>query len=527
MKNKFTKLSLVLVITIFMGVLASGCGTETQKPESTTTAATTAAATTAAPASSAAPEEQKPDTSKPVTLTMYLSGSGAPGAEAVYSKLSEMAKTDINATVEVSFLTNTDAYNLMLSSGEEFDIAVSTNWMNYADNARKGAFKEITDEMLQKYISDYLKEPKAIINSGKVNGKLYSLPEANLIYNNRYYVVRGDLMKKYNIQDIKTLDDFGNYLDAVKKNEKNIIPLNLGKWDSWQIAAINFGINDMMAPGAPNCTSPIFISKTDDTLKLQNTYENPEVIAFCKKMKEWANKGFWAKDALSNPIGLQDSFMNGKSAACTTNVNGIDSLYVKLTKDHPEWDVRFYNAFYKGYVDGYSAMTGGMSIGAKSKNPERALMLLNLMMYDQKYYDLTQYGIEGVNYTVTAGGQVSFAVDNTFPFDQASPWITNDDFVKPIDGSIPTMEAQFLKDSEARFKANPTVDFALDTKDISDISTNISNLYLQYGMPLYLGFVDDVDKAIATYRQKLEEAGLAKYTEVTKAQLEEYMKNNK
>lgn len=519
MKKYFLKLSLFLAAVLLIGTLAAGCGTSQEKPEAaaTGTTAVTSGAVTAAPT---------PEPLKEVELNMYLLGNGAAGVNAVYEKVNEMAKKDINATVKVSYLANQDAYNLMLSSGEEFDIVAASDWLNYADNARKGAFKEITPEMLQKYIPEYAALPENVINSGKVDGKIYALPKESLQYNYMVYVVRGDLMKKYNIPDIKTLDDFGVYMEAVKKNEKGIIPLNMGKWDAWRLAAINFGINDLMAPGAPNCVSPIYIDKKDDTLKLQKTWENPEVIAFCKKMKEWREKGYWAKDSLSNPIALEDSFKNGKSAAMTYSYNGIDALDTQMKKEHPEWDVRFYSAYYQGYVDAYSTMTGGVAIGGKSRNPERALMLLNLMMYDQRYFDLVMYGIEGTNYTLSADKQISFPADNTYPGEQIAPWIGNSKLGYLLQGTNPELGLKFTKDAESRFKPNPTVDFALDTKDISDISTNISNLYLQYGMPLYMGFVDDVDQAVEKYKSKLEEAGLEKYIEATRTQLDAFLKTN-
>jgi hypothetical protein len=67
----------------------------------------------------------------------------------------------------------------------------------------------------------------------------------------------------------------------------------------------------------------------------------------------------------------------------------------------------------------------------------------------------------------------------------------------------------------------------LDTREISDINANIANLYIQYGMPLYLGFVDDVDEAIAIYKQKLDEVGLEEYIEAAKAQIKEYARNSR
>jgi len=523
MRKKWSKSVLFLLLTVLMVSLFTGCGNSNQKEEERTpdvTESTTPDASTPAPSGST---DDKPDTSEAVNLTMYLINNSSDDIKLLEDELNTMLKKDINTTVKISLLT-TDAYKLMLTSGEDFDLAYSADWLDYADNARKGAFKEITPEMLEKYAPMTANEGKERLNAGYVDGTLYGLPASLTNYYYNMFLIRGDLMKKYGISDIKSLDDLGVFLEAVKNNEKSIIPFNISKNEGWMLPAVLFGNSDLMAPGAPNSTSPIVLRKGDSSLKLHYTLDIPEVIDFMRTMKEWREKGFWAKNALANPVSLYDSFKNGKSAvAFTGTVDGANSTYFDFAKDNPDWDVRVFPAFFKGNVDAYSAAGNAMVIGAKSKNAERALMVLDLLRNDQKYNMLSKYGIEGKHYTLDAEGKISYPG----PSFQGGIWgVSNDKFLKTPAITMPNY-AELKADQKARFKANPLVDFTLNKKEISDVSANLANLFTQYGTPLFLGFVDDVDKAVETYRQKLKEAGVEKYMEAARTQIDEYVKNQK
>ena len=51
----------------------------------------------------------------------------------------------------------------------------------------------------------------------------------------------------------------------------------------------------------------------------------------------------------------------------------------------------------------------------------------------------------------------------------------------------------------------------------------VGNVITQYGVPLDLGMVQDVDAGIKQYREKLSEAGFDKILEECKTQSKKYM----
>jgi putative aldouronate transport system substrate-binding protein len=55
----------------------------------------------------------------------------------------------------------------------------------------------------------------------------------------------------------------------------------------------------------------------------------------------------------------------------------------------------------------------------------------------------------------------------------------------------------------------------------------IGNVITQYGLPINLGMLPDVDKAVETYKQKLKEAGIDKVLTEVQKQADDYVKSQK
>ena len=165
---------------------------------------------------------------------MYLIGEKPNDYDKVLGKLNELIKEDLNAELEVRWMAWGDyakKYPVLMSSGEEFDLIYSVDWINYEGYAQMGAFKDIT-ELLPKYAPKSYEALQAeMLDNVRVDGKLYALPSNSLEINPGGYVVRGDLMDKYGMDSIDSFDDFMDYLKAVKENE-DIMPINASPSDT-------------------------------------------------------------------------------------------------------------------------------------------------------------------------------------------------------------------------------------------------------------------------------------------------------
>lgn len=120
-------------------------------------------------------------------------------------------------------------YPLVFASGEDFDLIYSADWAMYNTQASKQGFYEITKDELEKYApltAESIYEDAW--EQAKVDGKVYMLPMNYKELTAFVFLVRGDLMEKYGIEKVETMDDVENYLDQIAKNEPSLIPLDIG-----------------------------------------------------------------------------------------------------------------------------------------------------------------------------------------------------------------------------------------------------------------------------------------------------------
>ena len=205
-------------------------------------------------------------------------------------------------------------------------------------------------------------------------------------------------------------------------------------------------------------------------------------------------------------------------------------LYATVNKDHPEWKVEWCPLEYsKNYPTLLSSNGAGVAVSNSSKNPDRALMLLELLNTDERYFNLTTYGIEGKNYIVNADGNLELpegvtADENGFPADGAGNygWRNNEymkDFVREWK-EYDTYEAAIMENT----KWNPYNGFSVDTEKIQNQSTAVSTVLEQYLKPLYWGTIEP-EAGLKEMREKLKEAGYDEIFEEVTRQAKEYLKN--
>lgn len=83
------------------------------------------------------------DTSKEVNLVMYVVSDRPAGQDAVDENLNKLLKEKLNCTLTVNWIAWSDyanKYPLLFSSGEQFDMAYTSSWLNFTSLAQKGAW---------------------------------------------------------------------------------------------------------------------------------------------------------------------------------------------------------------------------------------------------------------------------------------------------------------------------------------------------------------------------------------------------
>ena len=480
------------------------------------------------------------DTSKPVKLSFYLLGNAPVGMTEVVAQLNKKMKRDINATIEFNYIGWGDLqskYPLVLAAGEDVDLIFTANWCYYMQEAAKGAFLEIKQDMLKKYMPKHFKAtaPEAW-KQARIDGKVYMIPTSTPDRKVQCAIIRGDLRKKYGVPEVKRFSDLEPYFAAIRKNEPEMMPMSLDS--NYDLPAPMMSLymensanwRDLFETQSGG--SGIRYDLEDPNAKLYLITE-AKVLPAMKKaaavMKSWYEKGYLNKDVFANKVRSKDAFNEGKSALGFGNSMDIQSnLAVAKSKG---WQVEILPRLTPSGHSGADPFIGNaVGIAARSKNPERAMMALDLMMEDPGYNYLVYFGIRGKNYIIN-NGKVDLpkgltADKNTYPPDAAGFWFTNKDQFKPL----ATWDDQYVQLRSSMKKwlvQDRLITFAPDTEPIKTEIASLNQTYIQYFNPIAIGAVKDIDDAFATLDQRLKAAGAERALAEMKKQTQAYLESQK
>lgn len=500
MKNRTTK-ALAASLSLLLAVMPlSGCHATGGKPAQNGSASGGSSASA---------------TSKPVQLSIYFVSDPSTNAgdnTQFLDKLNQLTKKDLNATVKTTFSTWTDfstKYNLVLTSGQQYDLIYSASWLNYAQYAQKGAFMDLTG-LVTKYCPAIEKTmPQSSWDGAKVDGKIYGVPSEHSAYENRAFLYRNDLRKKYGLPEINSVATIQAYLEGIKKNDPAIMPTNdrsSKAYDNMFIPTTKYQVVDL-----GDCNTSNFVIDPSDPTKVLATVELPEYKPFMNLMKQWADEGFWSKSALSSNDDGTTSVVNGKAAATFDGAfpNSVGSIQ-SAEKQHPDWDLQLFEYDKISGVDYPDPVQQNLfCITRSAANPERALMLLDKLETDQTYYMLTQYGIEGLNYNLT-GGKLDYTKIDTklHGFGSFPAWSCQNDSLTPQTlNPWPEYDSMMAADQKIS-KIRVLNGFNLDTTVVQSQYSAINQVKTQYGIPLQAGLVSSVDTAYNTFLSQSKAAGL-------------------
>jgi putative aldouronate transport system substrate-binding protein len=509
--KKATKAATLLTAALFIagstltGCAGSGKSVDTgEKPDPTSTP------------KSGETESKALDTSKKAELVMYLIGAPAKEYDLVLEEANKKLKEDLNASLKVNWIGWADyntQYPLLLASGDPIDVIYASTWTNFYTNAKKGAFTAL-EKLAPVYApKTYAQITPDFMEESTLDGHLYGVPAQFYQIGAMGYILRGDLMDKYGIKAIESMDDYGKYLDAVVKNDPQLVPND-------QISSSD-GLDTYYAEerGYYNILktqfSPFYVNAKDDTHKIINLYETEGVLDYFKKMKEWGDKGYWSKSILSNKD--EKMFENGKAASRLHNQDSFKGAYM----EHPDWDVRYYHL--GSYTYKTAAMQDGMAIPASAKNPERALMFLELLRTNESYYDLFTYGIKDKHYQVTEKGNLKpLDMDAFSPEGYCSWGFKSPEFFKPLEGMPPTWDSvqEMLK---GKLLDNKFVLFNPDFEPVKNEVAAVNNVIQQYRIPLSFGYIKNPEEGLNTLVEKMKTAGSDKIIEEMQRQLDGYL----
>jgi putative aldouronate transport system substrate-binding protein len=455
-----------------------------------------------------------------VHLYGYLLGSPLPGMPDVMTELNKKLKKDLNVTMEINYLGWADyqsKYPLVLAAGENIDWIFTASWCMYGQQAVRGAFYQLTPEMLQKNMPLHYKATNpAAWKQALVSGKIYMIPTATPDKKVAVALIRGDLRKKYNLPAITKLSQLEPYLKAVKANEPGMIPINMES--GYDLGGIFNAVRQETTPpfnwAISGSVPYIYNYETASpkaTTELDGDF-SAGFLAAAKLTKDWFDKGYFNKDVFANKVRSKEAFEQGKSAVAFGN--SIDTQGNIAKANDAGFDVEIIPVLGStGHYPQDSFINNGLALAATTKNAERTLKALDLMMEDPSYIYLLYYGIEGTNYVVK-NGKIDLpegltADKNTYPIDQAGTWWVDKNYFKPL-ASWPAAYVALDSKIPSMLYATPYAAFQFVPDNVKAELATVTQVWQQYQWPLQVGMVDDVSQAIATLKDKMAAASSGK-----------------
>lgn len=523
MKTKNALVSLLLVIVMLITVFVVGCGSKTETDanssantsENDTTNDTTNEDVSDSEGSSDLVDLYSHiDLSKPYTVTMYVVGDRPEDTDLVMEEINKILESEFNTTLDLKHIAWADIstkYSLILAGGEDVDLMFTAPWNYYYTEAAKGAFMEITEEFIEKYMPQtHVTQAPESWQSASINGKVYAVPKNSISPEHKFVAIRDDLREKYGLEPLTDWDTLEEYLVTIAEKETPESGI-------WGIAASGNNselrivwnqrfnlMHDKMGTGPFGYLyNDGKVPSIDDFF----VYWDSEYFRdFAKRMKYLREKGVWSQDALTNTVSDDDAFANGQGACIAWN--GTVYQYGRLAEENLGVTVGYYDITPDSIVMVENYNNNMFAIAAASKNPERAAMVLDLLKNDTRLYRLFVGGIEDKHYINIDDKYYQKGPDaDKFPWDSFG-WAIRRDDLKQDPSDIDPREIALNETFEDRMTVPPTNGFTFDEEPVKNEMAAINSVIDEYLGMLELGMVDDVDATIDEMMSRIEASGL-------------------
>ena len=256
--------------------------------------------------------------------------------------------------------------------------------------------------------------------------------------------------------------------------------------------------------------------------------ESDEFVNFAKNQKAWSDAGYWREDVLNYSGSVLDELKEGLTGAHQHHTQTWLGNRHLVEEKQPGADTQFF--WFGKEMDNLVKLNithGAMAVAAKSENPERALMVYDLMRNDPEIYRLLTLGIEGQQYVINENGYYarpeSYVDDSKDGSSFNYWWGRNDDLeVRSALNDWPAYD-KLLEEYQNAINY-PFGQVVFDTFNISMELDNLSNIYNTYMPQIVFGKAEDPEAYVAEFRAQLVAAGYETCLEEIQRQLDEVYK---
>ena len=520
------------------------------------------------------------------TLHMYQIGDKPDNYKELMANANKILEKKAGVKLDISYIGWGDyaqKMNVIVSSGEAYDIAFA---QDYATNAAKGAFADLTD-LAPKYAKTAYNELNpAYIEGNKINGKLYGYPVNGNIYAQQVITFNKQYLDKYNLS-IDGVDSFASaekVIEEFHKKDPNVAAFAIG-----QGFKTPGNVDYVLGNGLP-----FAVDTTGDGKKIQNVYDIPAYIDNLKKMHDYYTKGLIPADAATSntafdlnsnnwfarvetqgPYDYGDTILTQAAGQTlvskavtnpliTTDQARMANFVVSNTSKHKEEavkalgiinsDAELLNGLVYGvetqgpydYGDTILTQAAGQTLVSKavtnplittdqarmanfvvsntSKHKEEAVKALGIINSDAELLNGLVYGVEGQQWEKTGDKKIKLLPSYSEGVKHMAAWNTGNNAILYTTDAV-TNEMITKRDQSIKdAKVSPLLGFTFDQSKVKSEISNLSNVMSQYLDQLNTGSVDPV-QTLPKLKAELKKAGYDKVQKEMQSQYDTYLKN--
>lgn len=475
-----------------------------------------------------------------VTVTHHMMGNPPTNGqlEAAQDEWNKILKEKVNAHMVIKWIDWTDwytKYNLLLASGEAVDLIYSAStWLDLWGNVQRGAFLPL-DNLIPKYAPMTWKEiPQSDWDQARYQGKIYAFMENRYTqYVNHGLYYRGDWAKEFGItKPIKDFETMGKYFQGIVEKKPGVVPWDVAATQTpTLVAGWPISKTDAVDVRIPTGAIPLFWARSyAEKYTLWDFVYDPLYLEFAKLMKQWGDAKYWREDALNFKGDTRAELQAGQSGSDQHHSNTLRYLRVQMDQKQPGSELQMFAwAETRNNLVGEPITHGATSIGAQSKNPERAVMIYEILRQDEQVYRLLNFGREGVQYNIKDANGVKMLV-RPAGYDDARDGFYSDYWGGRVDKFELRTDTEWLpiwekwKEYDKIVKPFPYGRFVFDKTPIEAELAAVSEVTNQLGPAISYGKAGDPVKAVEELRAKLKVAGYDKLKAEVQRQLTAYQK---
>jgi putative aldouronate transport system substrate-binding protein len=413
-----------------------------------------------------------------------------------------------------------DKMQLALASGEECDIIFTAPWTNsYITNVANGVLHPLDDLLPQHAPGLWRSMPESTWEAARVGDHIYGVINQQIFPKPWGVNVRKDLLEKYNfsLDDVQRWEDMEPFLAAVRDGE-GINPVYATELGASLFRAGYYGFAEL-GPVA------VTVRAADESRTVLSLLETPEFKEAADLTRKWVDEGYFPLEG--PPPDAADAMFRAGQFAMNYHV------------EKPGNDIENQNRYgwefvSKNLTDPLILDTGAVTatlngVCATSKNPEKAVEVLELFNTDVEVYNTLSRGIQGkhwvwVDEANKVMGYPEGVTGSTSPYNPNADWMFGNQFNAYYRDARQVGAWEKTKEmNDTAFPAT-VLGFSVNTAPIATELAQVKAVWDEHVVPIQNGWVA-YDEAAPAAIERLNAAGLQTVISEIQSQIDTWAQN--